>query len=88
MRKACANCLYSFYLGDYPNCFCHKNNEKVKATGICENWTRKRQSVGMTLNDAFWEFVADGLARHNENIKKSETINEHNDKTRTNTEGR
>lgn len=74
MRKACANCFYCFYLGDYPNCFCGKNNKNVKATGICDNWEQRTQSVGITLSDAFWKFVENGLARHNENIKKLKSM--------------
>ena len=71
MRKACANCLHVFYLGDYPNCFCRKNDKNVKATGWCEGWEQKtNDDVKNELSDAFWRFVADGLARHNAKIKE------------------
>lgn len=68
MRKACANCLYCFYMGNYPSCFCNYLDKEVKATGVCRHWERKMQSRKEALTDAFWNFVADSLKRHNELI--------------------
>lgn len=71
MRKACANCLYAFYLGDYPNCFCRRNDKNVTASGYCQGWEqRSNREINTVLTDSFWRFVADGLAKHNAKIKE------------------